>query len=650
MLKTVGLFKRFVVTSSSCPALVRALMVWCVLGGGVSGVSWAQDPCTTPASDKQGAASTAATTATSAVDAPELASGFRLRMQPVRAKGYMVVTANPLASEVGCRVLQSGGNALDAAVAVQMVLGLVEPQSSGLGGGAFLLHYHAPSGALRSYDGRETAPLAARPEDLTMSSTERQTLRAAFNELRSRGSSVGVPGVLRMLEMAHRAHGHMPWASLMQPAQAIAEQGFVVSPRLAQAIAQAQSTLQRDPDAATYFFNADGSPKTVGQRLRNPDYAQTLKAVANGGADAFYGGDIAQAIMAKVRAAQGSRGGAMSLADLANYKALVREPVCAPYRVYVVCSMGPPSSGALVISQALGMLAHTDLSALRPTPGPEGGVPDARAVHLISEALRLAYADRNAYVADPDFVPLPGLGVASLLNPAYLAQRSQLIDPARSMGTAKPGNWGAATPSVTEGKGTTHVSVADAQGNVVVLTSSIESSLGSFRWVKGFLLNNQLTDFAWFTEGAQPANRLQGGKRPRSSMSPTLVFKRQADGSRGEVVMATGSPGGPAIMPYVLKTLVAVLDWGLDAQAAASLMNFGAYNTPVTFIEAEHPAWWAPTNMGGGASVVLDALQARGHLINPAAQTSGVGVMVREGAQWVGGADPRREGIALGGP
>jgi len=253
-------------------------------------------------------------------------------------------------------------------------------------------------------------------------------------------------------------------------------------------------------------------------------------------------------------------------------------------------------------------------------------------------------------VADPDFVPLPAQGSASLLSPAYLAQRAQLIDAERSMGTAKPGNWGAATSSATEGKGTTHVSVADAQGNVVVLTSSIESSMGSFRWVKGFLLNNQLTDFAWFSEGAQPANRLQGGKRPRSSMSPTLVFKRQPDGSRGEVVMATGSPGGPAIMPYVLKTLVAVLDWGLDAQAAASFMNFGAYNTPVTFIEAEHPAWLGLTSAVAGSAHVLDQLKARGHQINPGAQTSGVGVMVREGAQWVGGVDPRREGVVLGGP
>ena len=644
MFKTVGLFKRFFFTSRSCAAPVRALMVWCLLG--LPGVAWAQDPCALPAPDTQGRASTGV----SAADAPELASGFRLRMQAVRAKGYMVVTANPLASEVGCRVLQSGGNALDAAVAVQMVLGLVEPQSSGLGGGAFLLHYHAPSGALRSYDGRETAPLSARPEDLSLTDSDRQNLRAAFNALRSRGSSVGVPGVLRMLEMAHRAHGHLPWASLMQPAQVIAEQGFVVSPRLAQAVAQAHSTLRQDADAAVYFFNTDGSPKTVGQTLRNPDYAQTLKAVANGGADAFYAGDIAQAIVAKVGASLGSQGGAMSLADLANYKAIVREPVCAPYRLYMVCGMGPPSSGALVILQALGMLAHTDLSALRPTPGPEGGVPDTRAVHLISEVLRLAYADRNAYVADPDFVPLPGLGAVSMLNPAYLAQRAQLIDPARSMGTARPGTFGEAAPSATEGKGTTHVSVADAQGNVVVLTSSIESSMGSFRWVKGFLLNNQLTDFAWFTEGAQPANRLQGGKRPRSSMSPTLVFKRQADGSRGEVVMATGSPGGPAIMPYVLKTLVAVLDWGLDAQAAAGLMNFGAYNTPVTFIEAEHPAWWAQPDMGNTASKVTEALKSRGHQINPGAQTSGVGVLVREGARWVGGVDPRREGVALGGP
>ncbi len=567
----------------------------------------------------------------------------------MRAAGFMVVTANPLASQAACEVLAAGGSAVDAAVAAQMVLGLVEPQSSGLGGGGFLLNYNARTGALQSFDGRETAPLAASAEDLQVNLASGQSLRQVFHHLRSRGTSIGTPGVLRMLELAHRAHGRLAWPTLMRPAQTLAEQGFVVSPRLAQAIAQARDDLLLDADAAAYFLNADLSPKTAGTRLRNPAYAQTLQAISSG-ADAFYKGDIARDMVNKVRTPQGPRaGGKMSLEDLANYRAVQREPVCSVYRVYRVCGMGPPSAGALVISQALGMLTAFDLPTMKPQGDAHHVLPDAHAVHLVSEALRLAYADRNTYMADTDFVPLPAQGVASLLNPAYLAQRAALIQ-SRSMGKANAGDVAAMKPasSDSEGQGTTHVSIVDAQGHAVVMTSSIESSMGAFRFVRGFLLNNQLTDFAWLPEsGPPPANRIEPGKRPRSSMSPTLVFKQNTDGSRGELMMATGSPGGPAIMPYVLKTLVAVLDWGMDPQAAANLPNFGAFNTPATMVEGDHPAMLQKSEQ---AKVLLEALKARGHQINSASQTSGVGIILRDGAQWVGGADPRREGLVLGGP
>jgi gamma-glutamyltranspeptidase/glutathione hydrolase len=648
----------------SMRVIKQGLGWWLVLGCWSGWVhaqpSVSQPPSTQPAAPCQTSqSSTSARTDTSTfnaqapsgrvgptpADVPEAASGFRSGLQPVRASGFMVVTANPLASQVACEVLAAGGSAVDAAVAAQMVLGLVEPQSSGLGGGGFLLHFNARTGVLQSFDGRETAPMAASAQDLEVKLGSGQSLRDVFHQLRSRGTSIGTPGVLRMLEMAHRTHGRMAWSALLRPAQTLAEQGFVVSPRLAQAIAQARDDLRWDADAAAYFLNADLTPKTAGMRLRNPAYAQTLQAIV-GGADAFYTGDMARDIVSKVRTPQGPRGaGLMTLDDLANYRAVQREPVCSVYRVYRVCGMGPPSAGALVISQALGILSAFDLPSMKP----QGALPPAQAVHWVSEALRLAYADRNTYMADTDFVPLPAQGEASLLDPAYLAQRSALIQ-SRSMGKASAGDVGVGKPasSDSEGKGTTHLSIVDAQGNAVVMTSSIESSMGAFRFVRGFLLNNQLTDFAWLPEpGPPPANRIEPLKRPRSSMTPTLVFKQNPDGSRGELMMATGSPGGPAIMPYVLKTLVAVLDWGMDPQAAANLPNFGAFNTPATLVEGDHPAL---REQPVPAKALLDDLKERGHQINSGSQTSGVGIIVRDGAQWVGGADPRREGLVLGGP
>jgi gamma-glutamyltranspeptidase/glutathione hydrolase len=613
----------------------------------MAAMSWAQ-ACQQPQAPALGLSSAAFGSADqpSGVLPPEAASGFRAGMQAVRAQGYMVVTANPLASQVACDVLQKGGSAVDAAVAAQIVLGLVEPQSSGLGGGAFLLHWEARTGVLRSYDGRETAPVAASPDDLSIHTAgPAPNMREVFHALRSRGTSIGTPGVLRMLELAHQAHGRMAWPDLMRPAQTLAVQGFVISPRLAQAIAQARDDLLPDAQAAAYFLNEDRTPKQVGTRLHNPAYARTLEAIAQGGADAFYVGEIAQDIVRKVHEQQGTRGmGKLSLQDLAQYRALVREPVCTLYRAYRVCGMGPPSAGALVIAQVLGMLAHFDVPAMTPRMR----VPDPAAVHLVSEALRLAYADRNTYMADTDFVPLPAQGVASFLSPSYLAKRAARIQ-ARSMGRAPAGELVVPQPagSDSEGRGTTHVSIVDAQGNAVVMTSSIESSMGSFRLVRGFLLNNQLTDFAWLPEpGPPPANRIEPLKRPRSSMAPTLVFKPQAGGV-DSLFMATGSPGGPAIMPYVLKTLLAVLDWQLDPQSAADLLNFGAFNAPQTFIEGDHPAMASQTRH---RESLLEALKARGHQINLGSQTSGVGLIVRDGAQWVGGADPRREGLVLGGP
>ena len=603
---------------------------------------------------------------------PEPASGYRAKPL-VRARRFMVVAAHPLAAQAGCAILQRGGSAVDAAVTAQMVLGLVEPQSSGLGGGAFLLHYDARHKTVTSYDGRETAPAAATENYLRTVSESDPTppapvsgapeVPSSFNALRQSGRSVGTPGVLRMLELAYQDHGRLPWPQLLQPAIDIAAHGFAIGGRLADAIAGAQVLLHTDPEAAAYFLQPDGSPKPRGSLLRNPAYAATLQTLAQDGVDAFYRGTIAASIVQKIRLTRGGQPavpitpGLTSVDDLANYRALRRAPVCTSYRAYWVCGMGAPSSGGITVAATLGILENFDLPSLPPTAlDALGGKPQAQAVHWITEAERLAYADRNRYIADPDFVSLP----EGLLDKNYLRTRASLIDAERSMGTARPGEF-AQEPkmgsSSAEGKGTTQITVVDAQGNVVSMTSSIESSMGSFRMTHGFLLNNELTDFSVLPRDAHGpiANRVQGGKRPRSSMAPTLVFRKKPDGSMGDFMLATGSPGGAAIIQYVSKTLVGALDWGLSAQQATAMIDFGAANSPVTYVGGEHPnvnTSAPPGGLAGDADALVRGLRARGHQVDLRAQSSGIATIVRTRYRGrpvlEGSADPRREGVALG--
>lgn len=593
--------------------------------------------------------------------APEPASGYRLGLQPVHSKTYMVVTANPLATKAGCTVLKKGGSAVDAAIAVQAVLGLVEPQSSGLGGGAFMLHYDAKANKVVAFDGRETAPAAATAHYLRwIDDSTQQT--APLPNARASGRAIGTPGVLRMLDLAHQTHGTLAWAELVTPAVNLAQQGFAISGRLAQAISGARTQLASDSEAAAYFLNADGSAKALGTTLKNPAYADTLNTLAQQGVNAFYTGPIAQAIVDKIQTTQSAKDGTpitpgkTTLADLAAYRAKAREAVCIDYRSYQVCGMPPPSSGGIAVAQALGILENFDLAAYKPAAVDiYGGKPSVMGVHLVSEALRLAYADRNKYVADTDFVPLPGKGVATLLDKNYLQSRAALISTRKSMGTAQAGNLGPVPLGIdtTPENGTTHFTIVDPQGNAVSMTTTVEASLGSFHMARGFILNNQLTDFSDVpadADGNPIANRVAPGKRPRSSMAPTLVFVKRADGSKGALAMGTGSPGGATIIQYVTKTVVGVLDWGLDAQQATAMVDFGAANSPTTNVGGEHPN--VAADNGGQNDALVQGLQALGHTVNVVAQSSGTSTIVRSrqgGApSWTGGADPRREGLALG--
>jgi gamma-glutamyltranspeptidase/glutathione hydrolase len=515
--------------------------------------------------------------------APEIATE-RVEREAAVAKRHMVAAADPRAVEAGLEILRAGGSAADAAIAVQLVLGLVEPQSSGLGGGAFVLHWSDQERRVRSYDARETAPAAARPERFLDRHGNPEQFMAAVTS----GRSVGVPGVPRLLETLHRKHGRLPWARLFVPAIRLAEQGFIKTRRLAR-------MLEHFPGVQALF-------------PLNREYAATLRTLAAQGADAFYRGEIAEDI---VRAARSD----LTLEDLAAYRVIEREPLCGSYRGHRLCGMAPPSSGALGVLQILGILERTNFH--RAAPG------SVEAVHLFSEAARLAYADRARYVGDPDFAPVPAV---RMLDPKYLDARAKQIRE-RSMGFAMPGLLD------PESSGTSHFSVVDAQGNAVAMTSSIEMAFGSRIQVRGFLLNNQLTDFSFNPEYLlRPAvNRVEGGKRPRSSMSPTLVFDRD-----GRLQMALGSPGGLAIINFVVKALVASLDWGMDIQQAISSPNFGSTNGP-TFLER-----------GTELETLGDALAERGHVLNFARLTSGLHGIERIPGGWRGGADPRRAGIASG--
>ncbi|MGW2661950.1 gamma-glutamyltransferase family protein [Nocardia tengchongensis] len=591
---------------------------------------------------------------------PEVATGYRTGMTPVRTGGFAVSTANPVATEAACRVLRDGGTAADALIVAQTVLNLVEPQATGIGGGAFLMYYDAAAKTVDAYDGRETAPRAATEDYLRYISATDHTVPQP--NARASGRSIGVPGVLRMLEAAHDEHGKQPWRDLFTPAVNLADQGFKISPRMATQIAASKTDLARDDGARAYFLQSDGSPKTAGTTLVNPAFAKTLSAIAADGANAFYTGAIAADIVDTTATASGGRTpGQLALADLQSYQAKKRTAVCSPYRSHEICGMPNPSSGGITVEAALGILANFDLAAMKPSDvsgdgatARDGGKPTAAAVHLIAEAERLAYADRDKYIADSDFVPLPGNSPQTLLDPNYLKQRAALIDPGKSLGTAKPGDFGPVplgNAAQQPEHGTSHISIVDKYGNAASMTTTVESAFGSFHFVDGFILNNQLTDFSAEPadkDGVPVANRLDPGKRPRSSMAPTLVFDRNPDGTRGALSHVTGSPGGAVIIQFVVKTLVAMLDWGLNPQQAVSMIDFGAANTPVTNVGGEHPAVNATDN--GDHDPLVQQLRQSGDQVSVAAQSSGLSALVRDGDGWIGGADPRREGAVLGGP
>jgi gamma-glutamyltranspeptidase/glutathione hydrolase len=591
-------------------------------------------------------------TSTNLATHPEIATGYRSAMTPVRTRTFAVSTANPISTRAACLVLAAGGTAADALVTAQMVLNLVEPQASGIGGGAFLLYYDAGTKSVDAYDGREVAPAAATENYLRWVGDTDKT--PPQPNARASGRSIGVPGVLRLLEMAHDDHGKQPWRDLFTPAIQLADNGFAISPRMGSQIADSATDLARDDNAKAYFLQPDGSPKPAGHQLTNPALAKAFGAIASDGPNAFYTGAIAQDIVDATATTSGGRTpGRITLPDLANYQAKKRSAICTGYRTHIVCGMPNPSSGGITVAATLGILANFDLAGLPPdTIDRNGGKPKAEAVHLISEAERLAYADRDKYVADSDFVPLPGNSPNTLLNEDYLKQRAALIKPDHSMGTAQPGDFGpvplGAGPQQPE-HGTSHISVVDEYGNAATMTTTVESAFGSFHMVDGFVLNNQLTDFNAVPaapDGTPVANRVQAGKRPRSSMSPTLVFDRNPDGSRGQLTEVTGSPGGSVIIQFVVKTLVGMLDWGLDPQQAVSEVDFGAANGPVTGLGGEHPAIDATDQ--GDHDPLVQQLRAWGHQVSVDQQSSGLSALKRENDGWIGGADPRREGAVMG--
>lgn len=564
--------------------------------------------------------------------APEGASGYTAKPGWATER-FAVAAANPLATEAGYRTLKAGGSAMDAAVTVQMVLTLVEPQSSGIGGGAFLLHWDGES--VSALDGRETAPAAVdealflKPDGTPMD----------FQQAVVGGRSVGVPGVVKMLEQAHQQYGTLPWRELLQPAIQLAEDGFEISPRLHRLL-QSDPALRDNPPALAFYYQPDGSPWPVGHRLRNPALAELLRNIAENGSDAFYRGANAQALVRQVNEHQNA--GAMTLSDLEVYKPRQRDPLCNLWQQnYQVCGFPPPSSGHITQMQILGILEQ-----LSPLPALDQGVPSAEFLHHYTEAARLAYADRAKYIADPDFAPVPGRTWNSMLAPKYLKQRAELIG-TRSMGTAKAGEPGtmpvsfAPQPEQPE-YGTSHISIVDDQGNALAMTTSIEQAFGS-RLLNdggtglpgGYLLNNELTDFAFEprdSRGKPVANRVEPNKRPRSSMSPTLVFDAAGD----RLLASVGSPGGAAIIHFTAKTLLGMYGWGLDAQRAIDLPNFGSFNGPTVLETGRFPA------------STVESLEARGHEVNETDMTSGLQAIQRTDSGWFGGADPRREGVVMG--
>lgn len=584
---------------------------------------------------------------------PEVATGYRSDMDAVRTSHYAVVTANPLATQAACDVLRGGGTAADALVTAQAVLGLVEPQASGVGGGGFLVYYDAGANSVQAYDGREVAPKAATENYLRwISDTDHAVPRP---DARASGRSIGVPGILSLLQDVHADHGKTGWRDLFDPAVKLADDGFDISPRLAAAIADAAPKLKVDPQAAGYFLDPDGTPKTSGTRLTNPAYAKTLGAIASD-PQALYTGNVARDIVAAAADTSGGRTPSqLTMEDLAGYAAKRREPLCSPYRGKEICGMPPPSSGGIAVAATLGILEHFAMAGHKPTDlDRNGGRPAVMGVHLIAEAERLAYADRDKYVADTDFVPLPGNSPNTLINSDYLAGRAALVSEQRTMTTAKPGEFGPPTTPAppTPEHGTSQISIVDAQGNAAALTTTVESAFGSYHMVDGFILNNQLTDFSAEPvgpDGVPVANRIQPGKRPRSTMAPTLMFDQPVPGQagdRGPLYAVLGSPGGAVIIQFVVKTIVSMLDWGLDPQQAVSSVDFGAANSPKTNVGGEHPV--IDTSDNGDHDPLVTGLRKLGHQVDLADQSSGLSAITRDGSGLIGGADPRREGLVMG--
>jgi gamma-glutamyltranspeptidase / glutathione hydrolase len=557
-----------------------------------------------------------------AFEQPEPSSGFTPKPL-VKANRHMVVAAHPLAAEAGLAMLRKGGSAVDAAIATQMVLNLVEPQSSSVGGGAFLLYWDQAAKQLAGFDGRETAPVAATPE-LFLGPDEKPLPRDAAM---ASGLSVGTPGALAALKLAHDKYGKLPWADLFQPAIALARDGFPVSPRLAKVLAET-GPQSFAPEARAYFFDAQGRPWPTGYKLTNPALADTLETIARDGPKAFYEGDIARDIVKAVQS-DPRQPGKLAAEDLANYRAKERDPVCSFYRAYRICGAGLPSSGGVTVSQVLDLIGPYDL----------GSTPlGAAAVHIIAEAERLAFADRALYLADSDFVSVP---VAGLLDPSYLAARRALMNPSRAQDHISAGNppnqrQGAFGRDATvESVGTSQISIVDDAGNAFSMTTSIEQSFGSRTMVRGFLLNNQLTDFSFLSsddQGRAVANRVEGGKRPRSAMDPTIVFA-SADGGLRYVL---GSPGGPAIILFNVKTIVGLIDWRLDPAKASAIANFGGTEGPVLL------------ESGPQLDQLASSLTAMGHDVHRMDLTSGEHIIAVTPDGLEGGADPRREGVALG--
>lgn len=552
--------------------------------------------------------------------APEIATGTS-SVKVAQGSQIMAVTAHPEATRVAYDILKRGGTAVDAAIAAQLVLGLVEPQSSGIGGGAFALYYDAEHRQLFTFDGRETAPQTVGSHLFV----DEDGKAMNFFDAAVGGRAVGVPGLIRMMEMMHRMYGDLSWRELFYPAIQIAERGFKVTPRLSKMLQASNRRFDVDVKTKLHFFPDSKNALREGALYNNNEYASTLRQIATNGADSFYTGKMANDIVTKVRTVPGNPG-QMTTEDMAGYRAKMRDAVCGDYRGYKVCSMGEPSSGGLTLLQILGMLEHFNIRAYGDHP---------QSWHIISEASRLAFADRNKYMADPDFTDTPG---KALLDKGYLKKRAALINSDKAMLEVNAGKppyefkTSMAADSSLKPPGTTHMSIVDMSGNIVSMTSSIESAFGSHVMVNGFLLNNQLTDFAFMPadeNGVQKANRVQGGKRPRSSMAPTIVFD-----PKGQPFMVVGSAGGSRIIGFVLEQIIRAIDWGMPVGAALSEPHI-LHRGKKLEVEAS-------------GIDMAEPLKNHGHAVLVGEMNSGLSVIRFYGDQMYGAADPRREGIALG--